>query len=73
MITQFNVLATWLKAHTKSERGAAMVEYALLATLISMLVMLSVEFVGTNVSTTFSVVADAIYGQDPGSGGGGSS
>ena len=34
MNTQINFLSTWLKAHTKSERGAAMVEYALLLALI---------------------------------------
>ena len=35
MINQYNFLTTWLKAHTKSERGAAMVEYALLVALIA--------------------------------------
>ena len=37
MITQFQFLSTWLTAHIKSERGASLVEYALLVALIAVI------------------------------------
>ncbi len=54
MITQYNFLNTWLKAHTKSERGAAMVEYALLLALIAIVAIAALKVLGDTVSTEFS-------------------
>lgn len=41
-------------------RGAAMVEYALLAALIALVATASLKTVGTNISTKFAAVAAAI-------------
>ena len=35
MMVQFDFLKTWLKAQAKTERGASLVEYALLVALIA--------------------------------------
>ena len=56
MITQFDVLATWLKAHTKSDRGAAMVEYALLVALIAIVAIAALRALGGTVSGNFSEI-----------------
>lgn len=42
----------------KSERGATMVEYALLVILIAIVAFVAVGIAGENVSTAFSSVAD---------------
>ncbi len=56
MITQFNFLNTWLKAQTKSERGAAMVEYALLVALIAIVAIAALRVLGGTVSGEFSTI-----------------
>ena len=60
MITQFNFLNTWLKAHTKSERGAAMVEYALLLALIAIVAIAALKVLGETVSNEFSEIDSGI-------------
>jgi len=60
MKTQFDVLSMWLKAHTKTERGASMVEYALLVALIAIIAIAALRALGTQVSTNFSEVTSDI-------------
>ena len=62
MITQYNFLNTWLKAHTKSERGAAMVEYALLLALIAMVAIAALMVLGPTVSSEFSGINSGLTG-----------
>jgi Flp pilus assembly pilin Flp len=48
------VLKTWLQAKfTKDERGANLVEYLLLVTLIAMAVMAAVLFMGKQLDSSF--------------------
>jgi len=47
-----------IKANVKSERGAAMVEYAFLVILIAIIAFIGVQIAGQQVSTAFSTVAD---------------
>jgi pilus assembly protein Flp/PilA len=54
VITQYNFLNSWIKAHTKSERGAAMVEYALLLALIAIVAIAALKLLGETVSGEFS-------------------
>ncbi len=56
MTTQFNFLATWLQAQTKTERGAAMVEYALLLALIAIVAIAAITILGGTVSGEFSAI-----------------
>ncbi len=56
VITQYNILSAWLKAQTKSDRGAAMVEYALLLALIAIVAIAALRILGGTVSTEFSSI-----------------
>ena len=56
MKTQYNFLAEWLKANTKSERGAAMVEYALLLALIAVIAIAAIGILGGTVNDTFESI-----------------
>ena len=60
--TQWDVLATWVRAHFASERGASLVEYALLVALIAVVCIAAVSLLGTSASTKFSKVGSAISG-----------
>ena len=44
----------------KDERGAAMVEYALLVALIAVVCILAVTFIGSNASKKFSSVGSSL-------------
>ena len=46
----------------KEEKGASMVEYALLAALIAIICIGGLRFLGTAISTQFSTVGSAISG-----------
>jgi pilus assembly protein Flp/PilA len=61
-MAQYDYLKTWLTSLTKSERGASLVEYALLVALIAVVVIGAVTLLGTTASDTFSDVSDSIAG-----------
>ena len=46
----------------KSERGASLVEYALLVALIAVIAIAAVRILGQNVSQQFSTIAAQIQG-----------
>ena len=56
------MLALWTKLHTwvKADRGASMVEYALLVVLIAIIALVAVSLAGKNVSSAFSTVATSL-------------
>ena len=56
------MLALWTKATTwmKEEKGASMVEYALLVVLIAIVALVAIQIAGTEVSETFSEVASGL-------------
>ena len=65
MINQYNFLTTWLKAHTKSERGAAMVEYALLVALIALVAIAAISTFGQTLGGEFTEInSDFVDGVD---------
>ncbi|CAN5850002.1 hypothetical protein BH23ACT5_BH23ACT5_22200 [soil metagenome] len=51
-------IRTSFQALLDSDRGASMVEYALLVMLIAMIAFLAVQVLGGEVSSSFSEVAD---------------
>ena len=56
------MLALWTKVTTwmKEEKGASMVEYALLVVLIAIIALVAVQLAGREVSTTFSEIASGL-------------
>ena len=58
------MLALWTKVTTwmKDEKGASMVEYALLVVLIAIVALVAVSLAGDEVSSVFSEIADELGG-----------
>lgn len=51
---------TWVTARIKNERGAALVEYALLVALIAIVCVSAVTMLGRNVSSKFVSVGSSL-------------
>ena len=61
MISTYEFLATWLRARfSDSERGASLVEYALLVALIAVVCIVAIRFLGTKANSSFSSTGSAI-------------
>jgi pilus assembly protein Flp/PilA len=60
MTTSFEFLAAWIRAQFSTERGASLVEYALLVALIAVVCIAAVTTLGQNASAKFSSVGSAI-------------
>ena len=56
----YEFLATWLRARFDDERGASLVEYALLVALIAVVCIAAITLLGNNASTKFSEVGGSI-------------
>ena len=56
------MLALWTKANSwmRDDKGASMVEYALLVVLIAIVALVAVRLAGTEVSTTFSEIGSGL-------------
>ena len=61
IITHWNIVATWLRARFgQDERGASLVEYALLVALIAVVCIGAVTVLGGNAENKFSEVGSSI-------------
>jgi len=61
MITTYEFLATWLRARfADSERGASLVEYALLVALIAVVCIVAIQILGREASETFNSVGKSM-------------
>ena len=61
MIKQYELLAAYLRARfADDERGASLVEYALLVALIAVVCIVAVSFLGKSASSKFSTVGSSI-------------
>ncbi len=60
MAANFVFLSAWVKTHIKSERGASLVEYALLVALIAVVCIAAVTTLGKSASSKFSTVGRSI-------------
>ena len=60
MLTSYEFIAAYLQAKVKSERGASLVEYALLVALIAVVCIAAVTTLGKNASSKFSAVGSSI-------------
>ena len=56
-----NFWTTYVRARfARTERGAALVEYALLLALIAVVCIIALQFLGTNAADKFSTVGNSI-------------
>ncbi len=62
MTTRFNFIKAWMQAHAKTERGASLVEYALLVALIAVVCIGAVSFLAGGVEKTFTSAGSSIGG-----------
>ena len=66
MHTQWNFFASWLRARFgDSERGASLVEYALLVALIAVVCIAAITAVGSKANTKFEAVNAALKRKTP--------
>lgn len=58
---QFDFLKAWIQARTvKTDRGASLVEYALLVALIAVVCIAAISFLGGEASKKFSDVGKSL-------------
>ena len=62
MLTSYEFASAWLQARCKTDRGASLVEYALLVALIAVVCIVAVTFLGRSASSKFSSVGSAVKG-----------
>ena len=61
MITTYEFLATWLRARFgDDERGASLVEYALLVALIAVVCIAAISLLGNSAKSKFSDVGASL-------------
>lgn len=61
-MAQYNFLKAWLTSFSRTERGASLVEYALLVALIAVVVIGAVTLLGNTARDNFSEVSSSIAG-----------
>ncbi len=61
MITTYEFLTTWMRARfSDSDRGAALIEYALLVALIAVVCIIAITALGNNADSKFSEVSSSL-------------
>ena len=60
MMTSYTFLATWLRARFDDEKGASLVEYALLLALIAIVCIGAITLIGTAANTKLSSAGTAL-------------
>jgi pilus assembly protein Flp/PilA len=60
MLTSYEFVSAWLQSRCSTDRGASLVEYALLVALIAVVCIGAVTVLGNNASDKFSAVGSAI-------------
>jgi pilus assembly protein Flp/PilA len=63
MISTYEFLSTWLRARfANTDRGASMVEYALLVALIAVVCIAAIGLLGREANSSFESTGNAIAG-----------
>ncbi len=60
MTTTFQFVSAWISSHIDNDRGASLVEYALLVALIAVVCIAAVTALGNSASSKFSQVGSSI-------------
>ena len=58
----FEFACAWLVSRCRTDRGAALVEYALLVALIALICVAAVTFLGVKLSSKFSGIGSGVAG-----------
>jgi pilus assembly protein Flp/PilA len=59
-MVSYEFISAWLQSRCQTDRGASLVEYALLVALIAVVCVAAVTFLGTKASSKFSAVGSGI-------------
>ena len=62
MMLQYDFIKAYLVSKAKTDRGASLVEYALLVALIAVVCIAAVTILGKNASNKFDSVGNSISG-----------
>jgi pilus assembly protein Flp/PilA len=62
MLNTYEFVSAWLQARCKTDRGASLVEYALLVALIAVVCIVAITILGGSASEKFSEVGSAVGG-----------
>jgi len=62
MLTSYDFVSAWLQARCNTDRGASLVEYALLVALIAIVCIIAITFLGNSADSKFSQVGSGIAG-----------
>jgi pilus assembly protein Flp/PilA len=62
MLTSYEFASAWLQARCKTDRGASLVEYALLVALIAVVCIIAITVLGRSAEEKFSEVGSAVAG-----------
>ena len=60
MLTSYDFLSAWLQARCTTDRGASLVEYALLVALIAVVCIIAITFLGKSADSKFSSVGSSL-------------
>ena len=60
MSLQYQYIHTWIRIHQREERGASLVEYALLVALIALVCIAAVTLLGQTLDTQFSETSSSL-------------
>jgi pilus assembly protein Flp/PilA len=60
VLTTYEFLEAWTRSRGPSDRGASLIEYALLAALIAVVCVVAVTFLGQTVSDDYSLIGSAV-------------
>ena len=61
MLTSYHFMNAWLQARlSKDERGASLVEYALLVALIAVVCIIAITFLGASASSKFDSIGSEV-------------
>ncbi len=63
MLSSYEILASYLRARfADDERGASLVEYALLVALIAVVCIVAITFLGESANSNFDAIGSSIAG-----------
>jgi pilus assembly protein Flp/PilA len=60
MLNTFEFVAAWMRAKVNTERGASLVEYALLLALIAVVCIVAITALGDKASENFDSISDSL-------------